>query len=486
MAITACGDDGTKKITPDAAPTADAAPDSPPVRTCTALLPATFEIGSGAMTGMFASWGTTLTNTDLGTGVGDSLLRLEFYGGLATTLTGAIDLTAGEQSNYSTCAACVRVLTLTADNMDIAKQYFQDGGTLNLTEDPTTNLHMLGSLSNVSLIEVTVDPMTFVSTPVVGGTCTTLAALTLDADQVPAAYTCAHSTYADGTTCNCACGAHDPDCDTAANAVAGCTGTQICGNTDTCTDVCSVFTPTACPAGATCGYDSATRDICYTDATLTDAAAVGAACGVGATALFCAVTGTISGGLCDNGLPGGADDNKCRKVCDANADCAGGQTCVPLFGAASTKGVCEVSTSANDTCATAPVLVLGTPVTATNVGATNNYNAGLEAATCTGFSQKGKDVTYQITLTAGQTITAALSAVSPNFDPSIALLGPGTAAAVCTVDPTPVPSCVAGADVGVSGDPETLTFTAVTAGTYFIIVDAFGMTDTGTFTLTVN
>ena len=44
-----------------------------------------------------------------------------------------------------------------------------DSGSLVITSIGTTGGQFAGSLSNVELIEVTIDPSTFVSTPVPGG-----------------------------------------------------------------------------------------------------------------------------------------------------------------------------------------------------------------------------------------------------------------------------------------------------------------------------
>jgi hypothetical protein len=141
-----------------------------------------------------------------------------------------------------------------------------------------------------------------------------------------------------------------------------------------------------------------------------------------------------------------------------------------------------VTPPANDTCAAAIPLVIGTPVMGSTAGAARNYNMGLEGATCTGFAQPGPDVVYSLALTANQTVTVTLSNTAPTYDGSIALLGPG-AATIC--DAAPITTCVKGADATFDGQNETFTYTATTAGTYFVIVDAFGANEGGTFTLNV-
>jgi hypothetical protein len=141
---------------------------------------------------------------------------------------------------------------------------------------------------------------------------------------------------------------------------------------------------------------------------------------------------------------------------------------------------------ANDTCQTAVALTIGTPVTGTTVGATSNYDSGLEGATCTTVPQAGGDVAYKVTLAAGTGYTFTLSNVDPTFDASISLVGPG-AAAVCDADP--IATCVAGADLGLEGDGETFSYTVPTGqgGTYYVIVDSFypAPVEAGAFTVEV-
>lgn len=169
----------------------------------------------------------------------------------------------------------------------------------------------------------------------------------------------------------------------------------------------------------------------------------------------------------------GTPDPDCTINAAPVMGCTTGQACA--------KDMC-VTAPTNDTCATAGAIVIGTPVNGSSAGAQRNYNMGLEGATCTDFPQPGSDVAYTLALTAAQAITVTLSNVQTGFDPSIALVGPG-AATIC--DATPITTCVAGADAGIAGQGETFMYTATTAGTYFLIVDAFDINDGGTFTLNV-
>jgi hypothetical protein len=363
-----CNDDTTK--TPDAFIIHDMGIDA---RACGTLSPSPGTLDFGEFNPMgFILWQGELTG-DLGDGL-RLVYQYEFYDNVEPSLAGTFDLHAGNQSNYSTCAVCVRAFALDS-NDEVVKQYFQSAGSITLTEDPFTNKHMIASITGLQLEEVTVAQQTFVSTPVPGGKCGNFAMFNVDHDRVPNAWTCAKPEYDNGMNCNCMCGLNDPDCSMAAAPVAGCS--------------------VAMPA-------------CFND------------------------------------------------------------TCV--------------TPPANDTCATAIPLTIGTAVMGSTAGAGRNYNQGLEGATCTDFQQPGPDVVYSVALTANQAITVTLSNLAADYDGSIALVGPG-AATIC--DANPITTCVAGKDAGFDGTNETFMYTATTAGTYFIIVDSYSPAVGGTFTLNV-
>ncbi len=459
--LVACGGDDGGNNTPDAPMTPDA-----PQRNCTAAETSGSLAFDENSSSSYMGWSQEIS-TDLGTG-GSAFLSYEFYD---TSLTGTIDL--AQQNQYATCTACIVLYTGDADG-NIAKLFFQDGGSLVLSQSVSAGLE--ATATDVSLVEVTIDAQNnYTSTPVVGGTCVSLGSLTLSGAPYPAGWTCTGDKYNDGTTCDCACGAHDPDCDLDAPPVAGCAANQICGSDDTCISTCDVLSDPAvgCTTG-TCGFQTADQDICYTDATLVDPATLGQSC-ASADPLFCAVADTVATGLCDTFEN---DDLSCRKACDAEADCATGETCAPVVG---TKGFC-VPKPANDTCAAPVALTLGEGKTGTTGGAASDYNAGLETDTCTGYPQKGGDVVYSVTLAAGTTYTVTVSNVSEHFDPSVAIVGPGDAATVCGAATL---ACKGGADAGVGGEGETFTYAPTEAGTYFVIVDSFSATQGGAFTLTV-
>lgn len=177
-------------------------------------------------------------------------------------------------------------------------------------------------------------------------------------------------------------------------------------------------------------------------------------------------TGTTCNCVC------GLSDPDCTVLDAPVAGCTAGQACFV--------DAC-VATPANDTCAVATPITIGTPVTGSTAGAQRNYNMGLEGQACTKYPQPGPDVAYSLSLTMGQQITITLTN-SAMFDGAVALLGPGTDA-ICSA--APITTCVAGADVTFDGQVETVTYTATAAGTYYILVDSYAINEGGMFTLGV-
>lgn len=86
--------------------------------------------------------------------------------------TGTFDLSVDPDDSYATCEHCVRVFEDIDQDNNIARQYFQSSGTMEIT-DATDLLNGVsaGSLTDVTLVEVTIDPNTYESTPVADGSC---------------------------------------------------------------------------------------------------------------------------------------------------------------------------------------------------------------------------------------------------------------------------------------------------------------------------
>jgi hypothetical protein len=90
---------------------------------------------------------------------------LELY----SAAVGEIDLGAGENVNYSTCSQCLK-LHRAAMDANPAKDFYPDQGLLHLSTTPGAD-PLPVAFTNLRFIEVTIDPNTFLSTPVPGGEC---------------------------------------------------------------------------------------------------------------------------------------------------------------------------------------------------------------------------------------------------------------------------------------------------------------------------
>lgn len=113
----------------------------------------------------------------------------------------------------------------------------------------------------------------------------------------------------------------------------------------------------------------------------------------------------------------------------------------------------------NDTCMGAVDVTAGGVFSGDTTNAMGDYTpitSGLGG--CTGFTAASRDVTYSVNLQAGERLQASLAAT---WDSSLYLV---------TDCADTQNSCVAGQD---NGNPEEVDFTAMNAGTYFIIVDGF-------------
>jgi hypothetical protein len=163
---------------------------------------------------------------ELGTLDGGPLYyQIEFWDGIEPSLTGAIDLSMGNQTSYDTCAVCVLAYTLDM-NGDFARAFFQTGGTVTLNQDPVAAKTLDATVSGLKLGEISLTD----GTPLSGGACFDYADATLQHDAVPNAWmgtNCDRSKYYSGGNCTCGCGVIDPDCTdtTAAATIDNCNGT---------------------------------------------------------------------------------------------------------------------------------------------------------------------------------------------------------------------------------------------------------------------
>jgi len=86
--------------------------------------------------------------------------------------TGTVDLSQGDQTNYSTCTHCFLVYEDFIDGTGPTTIYFQTEGSFTIDSFGATLDAVAGSFSGVKLVEVTIDDSNmFESTPVPGGGC---------------------------------------------------------------------------------------------------------------------------------------------------------------------------------------------------------------------------------------------------------------------------------------------------------------------------
>lgn len=431
------------------------------------------------------------------------------------TFEGTFPLGEGPEANFSTCARCVAAFT----GSTINHGFFADEGELVLGVDPFSQ-HLTATFTGVRLVEVTIGGDTLESTPVADGQCLRLEDFTIDRTFPSPGWRCPVEQFSDGSTCHCSCGAYDPDC-VPGNPVEGCGEFEIC-SIDQCLETCDADAGRGCTSGV-CGFNWEGQ-VCITDPTQIDpVATIGASCADGTS--LCAVEGGFARGICDRDS---RRDGICRSVCQVDDDCdtaalercypfaAGYGLCAPRFPTAWTcdgeryedGASCECTCGAqdpdcldpahaisdcgagevcllapcsddscvltpntecvpvpdNDVCATAATLS-GT-TTGTTRGAHDDYTFVAGAGSCIDQEEPGPDVVYQIDLTAGQHIEVV--GTPSGFDLALYLLGPGDAS-VCGATGS---ECVAGVDAAFFGDPETLSYTATTAGTYYLVVDS--------------
>jgi cysteine-rich repeat protein len=100
-------------------------------------------------------------------------------------------------------------------------------------------------------------------------------------------------------------------------------------------------------------------------------------------------------------------------------------------------------------------------LTGTLDGFANQYNPTSDG--CTGYGEPGEDVAYAVSLTAGQSLSATLT---PNDGQDLALY-------LVTSCENAANACLAGADDGYGGDPETLMHTAAADEQLYLIVDSY-------------
>ncbi len=132
-----------------------------------------------------------------------------------------------------------------------------------------------------------------------------------------------------------------------------------------------------------------------------------------------------------------------------------------------------VGVEAADIASGAPLVSSSSILTGDTDLLNNDYDQPLA---CTGYSAIGDEGVYRLQLTSGQELTAYL--MYETYPPDATLY--------ISDDPTyPDVNCLAGVDDVILDSYETLEFTAPTTGTYLLVVDSFGYSGGGPYSLTV-
>lgn len=106
-----------------------------------------------------------------GFGEGHHLLMVEFYQFGGPQTAGSFDLSDAPNNNYETCDNCIRVLVDIGDSGP-ATQFFPSSGNVNIeVPDEEGTGQSKGSLTDVTLFEVAIDPYTYRSEPINTGRC---------------------------------------------------------------------------------------------------------------------------------------------------------------------------------------------------------------------------------------------------------------------------------------------------------------------------
>lgn len=259
-------------------------------------------------------------------GGAEDFLGIQFYAGanFDGDATGEFELGTGIDDNYESCGRCVLVeRDASAIGNAGNTRFFATSGTLVIDEDSEQmDGRPILTLSDVTLVEVTIDPNTFISTPVQGGDCYHVSSYSLELPTP--SWSCPVDSWGDNV-CDCGCDAPDLECvTTGIGACDACTSPGSCAQTD-CYDIdfddnsqCSANNPDwNCPLET------------YGDGECT--------CGCGGTDPDCSSDYVGACDSCDE--PGGCDATgagvgDCATITlEDNSGCSGVQpwTCTPTY-----------------------------------------------------------------------------------------------------------------------------------------------------------
>ena len=97
----------------------------------------------------------------------DDFLIGQFF----SSAQGTFDLGKGNNTNYATCDQCILVHEDVDASSNPKTVFFQESGSITVSEGKPTDGSGAGSIINATLAEVVIDPISFESTPVPNGRC---------------------------------------------------------------------------------------------------------------------------------------------------------------------------------------------------------------------------------------------------------------------------------------------------------------------------
>jgi hypothetical protein len=182
-----------------------------PVRNCTEIAPGTVVVAydrheAPSFVSYYTEIDSPLAFADL------DYVKMEFYdgGGFNGGSVGTFDLGTAEEAQYQTCARCLFVHQ--NDTQGNLKLFFQESGALIVqSSSDQMNGTIDVQLQDVTLIEVTVEDATALSTPVENGDCVHIEQATLTWTMSEPTWSCYPSWQGDAY-CDCGCLVQDEDC----------------------------------------------------------------------------------------------------------------------------------------------------------------------------------------------------------------------------------------------------------------------------------
>jgi len=205
--------------------------------------------------------------------VAEDQLQIRFW----VPTEGDADLTSAadpDNTALATCDQCLLYLQDLDDEGAAARLLFQSAGSINVAPSSETYASTI-TFTDVELVEVTVDKMGTV--PVKDGACIEIS--DGSAVAVPPEWTCDLDAYTDGATCDCGCGAPDPDCaDEMATSCDECNGAGSCAEGDADCAGIEADDNATCTPNPLCEDAAIPGELEQTDPTFTRAFGVGVDC----------------------------------------------------------------------------------------------------------------------------------------------------------------------------------------------------------------